>query len=279
MSFDQLKIALCQLQSNENLAQNVSTITELVNSYGPENDIIAFPENSTYIRVSSREKFFGALEITDKFFRDMESLSGQLDVVICLGGVPLKEGNDLVNATVWVEPNQPAQVVYRKIHMFDVNVGDHAIRESDTFTPGGQASIREFKGWRFGFSICYDVRFANIYELYARQQVDVVFVPAAFLVPTGKAHWQVLLRARAIEGQFFVVAPAQAGEHWSVDGKKSRLSYGHSLAVSPWGEVLMDLNNRVNVAESIELSKKTIQRVQNQIPMCDHRKANITLEE
>ncbi|MEZ4873639.1 MAG: nitrilase-related carbon-nitrogen hydrolase, partial [Bdellovibrionales bacterium] len=233
-----MKITVTQIQSSEDLEENKQLILELLDSFGSNSDVVCFPENSTFIRVSNDTKLYGALEIQDPFFEAVAEKASALNCAVNIGGVPLKEGEDLSNATLWIAPGETPRVVYRKIHMFDVNVGGFKVCESASFKAGNELRVLNYKGWKFGFTICYDLRFSNIFNAYAEAGVDVVFVPAAFLVKTGEAHWQVLLRARAIESQIYIVASAQAGTHYDKSGDKSRKSYGHSMVVAPWGEVI-----------------------------------------
>ena len=142
----------------------------------------------------------------------------------------------LANRSMLFDPAGKVAATYDKIHMFDADPTDgHAYRESATFEPGDRAVVADAGDARLGLTICYDVRFAPLYAALAQAGASVIAVPAAFTVPTGKAHWHVLLRTRAIESGAFVIAPAQSGEHAA-----GRRTYGHSLIVSPWGEVLAD---------------------------------------
>src|SRR5690606_14018795 len=153
---------------------------------------------------------------------------------------PIKgEAGKAKNATLYWPPGQPAKVVYSKIHLSDVEVdGAPPVRESDHFWPGEKAETWQILVWRFGLSICFDFRFAELYAHYAGV-LDAILIPSAFLVPTGEAHWNVLIRARVIENQAFVIAPAQTGAHRSETGAV-RKTYGHSMVVDPWGRVLLD---------------------------------------
>jgi nitrilase len=127
----------------------------------------------------------------------------------------------------------------------------------------------ELKGWKIGLSICYDLRFSELFLTYAKQAVDLILVPSAFLVPTGRAHWHVLLRARAIEAQAYVLAAAQGGKH--ISGKAQRETFGHTLAVGPWGEVISELEEAPGHI-IIELRPESITKVREQIPMDGHRR-------
>jgi predicted amidohydrolase len=158
------------------------------------------------------------------------------------------------------------------MHLFDIQLeGQKAIRESDAFRHGQKPSVLEVDGWRIGETICYDVRFAELFSQYARKEVDVILVPAAFLVKTGEAHWHILLRARAIESQAYVIASAQGGTHKGIKGGV-RETFGHSLVIDPWGGIQAEVtNNGPGFSISI-LSRERIMKVRGQIPMKDHRR-------
>ena len=233
--------------------------------------LFLFPENALYFRIDKNAKIPG-LTLESECFNLLRDRAVQDSLTLIVGSAPMVEANGRIsNAMVLVLPNGETQIVYRKIHLFDVEVaGHHPVRESDSFQHGSEPQILELNGWRFGLSICYDLRFAELYAKYAKRSVDAILVPSAFLVPTGEAHWHVLLRARAIESQSYVLAPAQAGEHKSAAG--SRWTYGHSLAVDPWGEVLMDLQEPGPKAQAVELSRDKLAWVRAQIPQSSHRR-------
>ncbi|NJM10425.1 MAG: hypothetical protein HC883_06135 [Bdellovibrionaceae bacterium] len=173
------------------------------------------------------------------------------------------------NSTILFEAGKGPRVVYTKVHLFDVDVeGAPPVRESELFVNGDHPAILDFHGWKIGLSICYDLRFAELYLNYA-QAVDLILVPSAFLVPTGEAHWHTLLRARAIEAQAYVAAPAQGGEHGS--GDQFRSTYGHSLVVDPWGRVVVDMKLETGL-QTVELVREAIEKVRRQIPMKSHRR-------
>ena len=147
-----------------------------------------------------------------------------------------REDNKLVNRTVLIDANGVICAHYDKIHMFDANVNDgHRYRESDSFAAGNRMKLADMASMKIGLSICYDLRFPGLYRELARAGAKMLSIPAAFTFPSGKAHWHVLLRARAIETGCFVVAPAQCGTH--ADGRRT---YGHAMIVSPWGEILSE---------------------------------------
>lgn len=201
--------------------------------------------------------------VTDR----LRALSRELKMWASLG-VPLSLGGSAgggrnINRQ-WLFPaSGEAPSCYDKIHMFDVELANgETWRESSAYRPGEDlAVIEDTPLGRIGLTICYDVRFPALFEQLGRAQVNAITVPAAFTVPTGKAHWHTLLRARAIEASAFVIAPAQVGKH--EDGRET---YGHSLVVDPWGEVLLDMGGEEPGLAFVDLDLGRIAEVRRQIP-------------
>lgn len=261
-----LRVGLLQMTSTDEVADNVQKVVAALSMTSA--DLLCTPENSLYFRL--QKAVFAGLSLEGPEFIELQSAVDRKGTSLLLGSVALKEPAGVSNASVLLSPSASPEVLYRKIHLFDVDVeGAPPVRESEQFTYGPRPTIWEFKGWRFGLSICYDLRFPELYLEYARAGVDAILVPAAFLVPTGQAHWHTLLRARAIEAQAYVLAPAQAGQHQGSDGA-SRATYGHSLAVDPWGRVLVDMELNQSTAV-VELDRNCLKKVRTQIPMKQHR--------
>jgi predicted amidohydrolase len=270
-----MKIALVQLNSVNDIRKNLSEIEVLIRKCGeaPERErpkIIFFPENSLFFRIDEGEKI-QAISLNDDVFNKLSRLS--LDTGIQLHiTTALFDAEKVWNASVLIVPNQPPKIMYKKIHLFDIAlVGQRPIRESDVFSEGVQPSVFEIDGIKFGSSICYDLRFSELYRVYARQEVDVILIPAAFLVKTGIAHWDVLLRARAIESQCYVLAPAQSGVHRSVSSDQTRSTFGHTMAVGPWGDVLCQKPSETGIL-MLDISPDVCRQVRQQIPMKNHRR-------
>jgi predicted amidohydrolase len=180
----------------------------------------------------------------------------------------LTEGGQLANRAFVIDSRGEVRARYDKIHLFDVDLPTgETWRESSVYKHGTEAVV--VKGTpigTLGLTICYDLRFPSLFAHLAEAGADLIAVPAAFTVPTGRAHWEVLLRARAIEAGLFVVAAAQSGRH-----EDGRSTYGHSLVVDPWGEVLLDMGDGAGVAfADIELSKIT--DVRARVPALNHRR-------
>ncbi len=265
-----LRLALVQLTSNDNVEQNVESVINALNDIQSEVDLVCFPENTFYFRINKEDQM-QAVDLTEAFWSKIQAWCEQKDAAVSIGGTPLAKNNKIYNSTIWVDKNG-VQNPYDKIHLFDVDVkGQASLKESEYFAYGEKPSVIEFKSWKIGLSICYDLRFAELYNHYAKENVDMIMVPSAFLQKTGEAHWHSLLKARAIESQCYVFAAAQSGGHKSAVSDKVRSTYGHSLGLDPWGQVLADLGSDGHI-KIIEITKEKISEVRQQIPMQGHRR-------
>lgn len=266
-----LRIAVCQMTSIDDVEENYLQIEKLLKSISVPFDLAVFPENCLYMRLTEGEKISG-LALEDPVFDRLKKLASDKRASLHLGSVPLRENGKLTNASVLVTPDGGVQCTYRKMHLFDITLeGQKPIRESDIFNHGTSPAILNMGPWKIGQAICYDLRFAELFSAYAKGEVDAILIPSAFLVRTGQAHWDVLLRARAIESQCYVLAAAQAGVHINSKGDK-RMTYGHSLVVNPWGEVTAKGSSEGPEAIVVELEKGQIESVRRQIPMRGHRR-------
>jgi len=267
MAADKFCLGVAQITSTDDIEANLALVEKL---YGKASgaDLVVFPENTLYFRIRSGEPVKGLAWNGPELARVQKAVDTK--------GVPLmvttalqEQGAKLSNSTILFRPKSAPEKLYSKIHLFDVEVeGAPPVRESDFFTSGSGTKVLELGGWKFGLSICYDLRFSELYSQYA-QKVDAILVPSAFLVPTGEAHWHVLLRARAIESQCFVAAPAQTGDHKSES--QVRKTYGHSLVIDPWGKIMLELKDSPEI-HVIELSRELIAKARQQIPMAGHRR-------
>lgn len=272
---DFLDVAALQMTSVDDVSKNVSMIMGLLASLevGDRPDLVCLPENSLYLRLKEGASI-PSLSLDDKRLLPLCDWARRHGSTIHLGSIPRAENGRLYNSSVLIGPDGVPRDVYRKIHLFDVDVVGHKpVRESDAFSAGTTPSIIDVCGWKIGLTICYDLRFAELFLDYARAGVDLILIPSAFLVPTGKAHWEILTRARAIESQAYVVAAAQGGIH-SDEAGHSRATYGHSMIVDPWGEVVEALPDDFGSRRVLraKLSKLRIAQVRAQIPMSSHRR-------
>jgi predicted amidohydrolase len=271
----ELKVHIGQMNSVDDLNQNVEQLVGLLEKVplakAGETQLVCFPENCLYLRLKDNGSI-SPLNLRESFWGELQKVAQAKNLVLHLGSVPLAGAQKLLNASVTVRPGQGPQVTYTKIHLFDIDVEGHKpVRESENFEHGAKAEVLRVADWVIGQSICYDLRFSELFSQYAKQKVELILVPSAFLVPTGQAHWEALLRARAIESQCYVVAAAQAGTHANMTGDL-RKTYGHSMVISPWGEVLVDGGAEGVKLLSVDLQKSVIEKTRRQIPMHDHRR-------
>lgn len=230
---------LVQLTSGPEIGPNLETAAQMVReAAGQGADLVLTPEN-TPILEPDHERLLSVVPGPDAHpaVQGFAEIARTLGVWVLLGSTAVKLSEDrLANRSYLFAPDGSRAASYDKIHMFDVDIPDgQSYFESKTFRPGEQAVLAELPWAKLGLSICYDLRFPALYRSLAQAGAQVLAVPAAFTQFTGQAHWHTLLRARAIETGCFVLAPAQCGEH-----AQGRRTYGHSLAVAPWGEILAD---------------------------------------
>ena len=205
-------------------------------------------------------------EAADEWLPRYRSLARETGAWLLLGSMAVKVGEErCANRSLLIDPGGAVVARYDKIHMFDVDLeGGESYRESRRYRPGGEAVVADTPWGRIGMTVCYDMRFPSLYRDLAQAGADYLTVPSAFARPTGSAHWHVLLRARAIETGCFVFAPAQCGEH--AEGRKT---FGHSLIVDPWGEVLADGGKEPGVVAA-EIDPARVREARRMVPSLGH---------
>lgn len=238
-------IALVQTTSSDDPRENLARISARVREAANDGaKFILTPEVSNCVSMSrAHQEQVLQLEADDLSLAGYRALASEIGVWLLIGSLALKTGDEdgrYANRSFLIDPGGAVVARYDKIHMFDVDVSkDETYRESDGYRPGTKAVVAPTPFGDMGLSICYDLRFAYLYRALAQAGAEILTVPAAFSPITGAAHWESLLRARAIETGCYVLAPAQTGKHRAGHGKE-RQTYGHSLVISPWGEVLAD---------------------------------------
>jgi deaminated glutathione amidase len=244
-----VRAAAVQLNSNEDKARNVEIAEHLVRQAAREGaELVVLPEKFNIIG-SPEQLFAGAEALDGPTLRWAGGLAGELSLWLVAGSIVERvEGDEkLRNTSVLLDPDGAIRAVYRKIHMFDVEVGGITYRESDAEAPGEEIVVADTDQLKLGLAVCYDLRFPELFRIMAVDGAQAFSLPSAFTVPTGRAHWEILVRARAIENQAFVIAAGQVGRH-----PPDHESFGHSMIVDPWGTVLAaatDEPERVVVAE------------------------------
>lgn len=267
-----LRAACVQVNAGTEIGPNLQAAGDLARQARAAGaQLIAFPENVSMI-VQGRDKALARVqpEATHPglpFFADLARETGAWLLVGSLGILP-DEGR-IANRSFLFDDQGRIVARYDKIHMFDVDLpGGESYRESATYRPGEKAVVAETPWGGLGLTICYDVRFPYLHRALAQAGARIIASPAAFTAPTGRAHWHVLLRARAIETGCFILAPAQVGTH-----DEGRLTYGHSLIIAPWGEVLADAGGEGPgfIIADLDLSKTDEAR--GMVPALKHDRA------
>ena len=233
-----LRAACIQLRSSDDVAQSIRFASALIReAHGKGAQFIATPENTSFMAASDDKLKLAVAEDRDAALPAFRALAAELGTWLLVGSLAIKVGETkTANRSFLIDPAGAVAAKYDKLHLFDVDLpSGESHRESSTVAPGGEAVTADLPWGRIGLSVCYDLRFPQFYRALAHAGAFLFTIPSAFTVETGRAHWHVLLRARAIENAAFVLAPAQGGEHAS-----GRTTYGHSLIVSPWGEVLAE---------------------------------------
>jgi predicted amidohydrolase len=263
--------AVVQMTSGSELARNLARAGELIaDAAGRGAELVALPENFPLMREGgSTGPNPHAQDVPDgevvRFLRDRAAAH---HIVLAGGTLPERVAGDarVFNTSVVVGPDGELLARYRKIHLFDVDLPGAVLRESANVAPGSEVVVAKLEHCTLGLSVCYDVRFPELYRALVDRGATVLLVPAAFTVPTGRDHWEVLLRARAIESQCFVVASAQWGEH-----SATRRSYGRAMIVDPWGTLLCTVPDGEGVALA-ELDFARLEDVRRRLPALRHRR-------
>ncbi|WP_257264056.1 carbon-nitrogen hydrolase family protein [Endozoicomonas sp. ONNA2] len=264
-----LKAAVVQVCSGSVVAENLAKIECQLMAHQQQQqqqiDIVVLPECFAMLGGPQAEAAWQADEIREW----MASTAKTLGSWLIGGSVPVRsigDGRNHASCLVY-SPAGDEVTCYNKMHLFDVEVSDRRYRESDDFIPGAGPELVDIGGARVGLSICYDLRFPELYRTLVEQGATILTVPSAFTKVTGAAHWKVLLQARAIENQCYVLAANQAGTH--PDGRQT---YGHSMIISPWGDILAQAPAEGAAVIMAELDLDELARVRQRMPCLNHRR-------
>ena len=265
-----MRIGVLQMTSGIDPAANARTLVEAVARAGREGAGMIFtPEMSGLIdRDRARAAASIVSEEADPVLAAVRDAAARAGVWVHLGSLAIRRADGrYANRGFVIDAQGAIRARYDKLHLFDVDLPTgESWRESAAYAAGEGATVVETPAGRLGLSICYDLRFPALYAALSDAGADILSIPAAFTRPTGAAHWHVLMRARAIEAGAFVVAAAQTGEH--ADG---RTTYGHSIVVDPWGEVLLDMGEAPGLGVA-DLDPARVADVQDRIPVRAHRR-------
>ena len=264
-----IAVALVQLRTPTNQADALVHAAPLIRQAAENGaELIMTPEGTNLLQ-KNRAAMFEALRSVedDVCIQGLRALAAELKIWLLIGSaLVLRADGQAANRSLLVSPKGEIVASYDKIHMFDVDLptGERH-RESSAYTPGDQAVIADLPWGKLGLTICYDMRFAYLYRALAQAGTSLISVPAAFTRPTGAAHWETLLRARAIETGSFVLAPAQGGAH-----EDGRATWGHSVIIGPWGEGIAQLDHDAPGVMNAVLTLDDVIKARNAIPALSH---------
>lgn len=269
-----MKVSLIQMNSGRDKQKNLRDADRLARQ-AVERDgskLVVFPEHFDWAGGTAAEKVAaGEVERDGPAYRMCQKLAQDLEIYVHSGSFyeATPQGDRVYNTSVVFDPQGRELGRYRKIHLFDIHTPD-GLRygESDAVAPGSSTTVVEIEGLKFGLAICYDLRFPELFQQLARDGADVLVLPAAFTLQTGKDHWEVLCRARAIENQCYFLAAGQFGPYEHEEGK--RFTYGHSLVCDPWGHVIAKASDTVGFV-SAHLDAQRIADTRKQIPLASHK--------
>jgi len=269
---DTIRVACVQMTSRDDKAANLDKAARLVAQAAATGaDIVVLPEKWNAIGDAALYHATGETLEGGESVAAM-SLWARTHGITLVGGsiAERRDGREkLSNTSVVFDPEGEIAAVYRKIHLFDVEVGGVVYRESEAEEPGDRPVVADAEGWKLGLTVCYDVRFPELHRILALEGAELVTVPAHFTTPTGKDHWHVLLRARAIENQLYVAAAAQVGE--TLPGKPA---YGRSLIADPWGLVLAQApDGEGHIVADLDLERQS--QIRAQLPSLANRRAEV----
>ncbi|MEQ9692826.1 carbon-nitrogen hydrolase family protein [Shimia sp. SDUM112013] len=269
-----MKTALLQITSSDNPEANLTNLRDQCRAAARNGaGFVLTPEVSNCVSGSrNHQNSVLRLEADDKTLSALQEDARSLGIWLLIGSLALKtEDADgrFANRSFLINPEGQIAARYDKIHMFDVQVTpEETYRESDGYRPGQKAVLAETPFGKIGMTICYDIRFPYLHRALAKAGATILTVPAAFSYVTGAAHWEALLRARAIETGCYVLAPAQTGKHTASRGPE-RKTYGHSMVISPWGEVLCDAGTETGICY-VDLDPEAVAKARGRVPSLTH---------
>jgi predicted amidohydrolase len=263
------RAAVVQMTSGEDRERNLRVAEDLVRRAAhSQAQFVGLPENFSWMGAEKDKSQF-VEDLEGSVLRRMSALARELGVYLLAGSIMERGAPDgrAYNTSVLLSAEGKRIAVYRKIHLFDVAIPDGATyHESKTIAPGTEPVVAQTPFGAIGLSVCYDLRFPELYRRLSASGAELLTVPAAFTLHTGKDHWEVLLRARAIENLSYVLAPAQYGRH-----NEKRVTYGHAMIVDPWGAVIARASDGEGIALA-DLDPAVLTRARTELPALSHRR-------
>ncbi len=272
----QFRAALVQMRSKVTTSPNLDMADRFIREAAKDGaEYVLTPENTSLMELRTKPLFEKIeSEENSKALLFFTHLAKELKIWLHIGAIPVRlTETKAANRSYLINPNGTISAKYDKIHMFDVELpnGENYL-ESKNFKAGNQAVVTDLPWGKLGLTICYDLRFPNLYRALAKAGAKIISVPAAFTLQTGRAHWHILLRSRAIETGCFIFAAAQGGDH-----ETGRSTYGHSMIISPWGEILAEADTEPGWI-CTEINMENVEKARNNIPSLQHdREFDLTL--
>ncbi|CNI09752.1 putative carbon-nitrogen hydrolase [Yersinia intermedia] len=264
-------VALLQLCSGENIRDNLAQIEQQIKQLNSGIKLVMTPENALLFANAASYRHHAEQHNDGPLQQQIREMARHYGVWIQVGSMPMisRESPDLITTSSLLFDDQgELKARYDKIHMFDVDINDiHGrYRESDTYQPGEQLTVVDTPVGRLGMTVCYDLRFPGLFQALRAQGAEIISVPSAFTKMTGEAHWEILLRARAIENQCVILAAAQVGRHGA-----TRRTWGHTMAVDAWGKILGQNPDAV-AALKVKIETAGLNIIRNQMPVLQHNR-------
>ncbi|MEW2919491.1 carbon-nitrogen hydrolase family protein [Ruegeria sp. ANG10] len=269
-----MKSALLQITSSDDPAENLEMVRAMMaEAAGQGARFILTPEVTNCVSTSTtRQRDVLQHEEDDQTLAGLRDQAAALGIWLLIGSLAIKTHDAdgrFANRSFLIDPHGQIVARYDKIHMFDVQVSEsETFRESKNYRPGDKAVLAKTDFGTVGMTICYDIRFPHLYAALAQAGAQILTIPAAFSPVTGAAHWESLLRARAIETGCWVLAPAQTGEHPKTRGR-TRHTYGHSMVVAPWGEVVVDAGGDPGI-HFFDIDDSSVSEARRRVPSLTH---------
>lgn len=263
------RVAAIQMNSTPDVDQNIAQAKALLDeALRHDPNIVAFPENMLLFSDEAKDYVANAQTPRGQLIQILQEWAAEADVWLLAGSLPMKGNAEKVyNTSILFSPEGDLYARYDKIHLFDVDVpGDRRYLESNHFLPGKKVTTADTPWGILGMSICYDIRFPELYRKLADQGAHSIFIPAAFTAVTGKAHWDILTRTRAVENQAYVIAPAQTGSPYP-----GRECHGHTRIVDPWGRVIAERPAGTGVVLA-DLDYGNLFEIRENLPALKHRR-------
>lgn len=270
MNDERLCVAVIQMQSGPDVAQNLAAVRQHVDEAASRGaELVVLPENFAFFGAEEERRALAEAIGEGPISQAVAELARERSLVLVAGGMPERSGDEQrpFNTAAVFGPNGAVLASYRKVHLFDVELGASQVyAESASTSAGDRAVVFDYEGVRVGLAICYDLRFPALFEALSHAGAELLCVSAAFTERTGMAHWETLLRARAIEQSAYVAAAAQWGTH-----PGGRQTYGHSSVIDPWGAVLSQHGEGAGVALAT-LDRAYLEQVRRRLPCLRHRR-------